>query len=170
MILCENYCDECDEMVHTLVNEKDFYDFKVGRIRCPNCGAIIHPCNECLDENGQHYDCGINCKDCPWYKAKIVKPLTDEEYMRYLKDNEPKMYETYKNGKQGDYYNEIISKLEYEDIEPYVKGMKKKGWSLFQNDKKYVIFKKNEKTKNGFDELRMFKNWKEVEKFIDSNS
>jgi len=33
-MMTENFCGECDEVVHALFNTEDFYDHKVGRIRC----------------------------------------------------------------------------------------------------------------------------------------
>lgn len=79
----ENYCDECDAVLDAVVDAKDFYDFRVGRIRC-GCGHVVKPCNECSDGNGEHYVCAR----CPWENAEIVDPMPD----RYHGDGDADMY------------------------------------------------------------------------------
>ena len=106
-ILLEEYCDECDETVHQVFTEKAFLAHKVGRIRCPNCGHVILPCNEC----GDHDACG-DC--CPWRHAEIDKPMSDEAYIHYLRDFHPTVYEMFSSGECGDHYKGIIEKIEGE--------------------------------------------------------
>lgn len=116
-MVMENYCQECDDVVHSVCNSTDFYDFKVGLIRCPTCGSIIHPCNECLDENGQHYNCGENCSTCPWKNAKVLEPMEEEDYVRWHKGHEPQSYELMKNGELGEYYKDLAKLIENEEKE-----------------------------------------------------
>lgn len=104
----ENFCDDCDNTVHAIFNIDDFNNHKVGRIRC-KCGCVVEPCNECESRD----DCG----DCPYKNAEIVDEMSDESYMRWLKDNEPKTYEVFKSGDNGDYYSDIIRKIEEESAE-----------------------------------------------------
>lgn len=104
LILIENYCDECDEVLHQVFDEGQFLSHKVGALICPNCGHVTMPCNEC--EN--HADCG----NCPWANAEKSNTMSDEAYMRYLKSHEPKIYKKFKDGENGDYYAEIIKKIE----------------------------------------------------------
>lgn len=103
-VLLEEYCGECDETVHQVFTEKAFSAHKVGRIRCPNCGHAILPCNECEDHDA--------CGDCPWKRAEIDKPMSDEAYIRFIRTEDPELYEMFKNGDNGDYYKVIIEKIE----------------------------------------------------------
>jgi hypothetical protein len=57
-MMTENYCTECDEVVHQVFDDEAFYNHTVGTITCPKCGSIVMPCNECDD----HSKCG----ECPW--------------------------------------------------------------------------------------------------------
>ena len=76
-ILTENFCPECDEVVHQVFDREDFYRHEVGALYCPKCGHLILPCNECDDHS--------NCMDCPWSKcAERSTAMSDEAYMRYL--------------------------------------------------------------------------------------
>ena len=99
-MMTENYCNGCDNVVHQIFNVEDFYNYKVGLIKCPECGTIIKPCNEC-DNND-------NCAECPWNMAKVSDPITDEEHIRWYKENDKKIYEMMKNGDLGDGYKELI--------------------------------------------------------------
>ena len=105
-MMTENYCDDCDEVLNAVVDVDDFYDFKVGRIRC-KCGCIVLPCNECRDENGEHYDCG----ECPWSNAKIVDAMTDDEYIKWVYDNDRECFDIYLNGENGEYMKELAKKF-----------------------------------------------------------
>ena len=105
-ILTENFCPECDEVVHQVFNAEDFFNHKVGLMICPKCGATIQPCNECETHDA--------CGDCPWMKNIMEKSkvMSDESYMRYLKAHEPKIYEMFKSGENGNYYDKVIAKIE----------------------------------------------------------
>lgn len=108
-ILTENYCDECNEVVHAVFDERDFYAHKIGTIRCPACGHIIMPCNECEDHDA--------CGDCPWsrlHESKASAAMSDEAYIHYLHDCEPKFYKMFRDGEMGDHYAKIIEKIEKE--------------------------------------------------------
>lgn len=62
-------CDECEEEVKIVVNGKEFWDGKVGRVRCDQCGHISLPCNICCGSRIQ------NCADCPFKNAKIAATI-----------------------------------------------------------------------------------------------
>ena len=66
----ENYGDECDWPINTTCDSEDFWAHKVGRVRCPKCGTVVLPCNECAAETplGER-DCG----NCPWSNAEILE-------------------------------------------------------------------------------------------------
>jgi hypothetical protein len=99
-IMTENYCDECDNVVHQVFNIEDFYNYKVGLVKCPECGTIIKPCNEC-DNND-------NCAECPWNKAKVSDAISEEEHILWYKENNKRIYEMMKKGDLGDGYKELI--------------------------------------------------------------
>lgn len=103
-ILTENYCDECDEVLNQVFDYKAFRSHKVGALICPKCGHVTMPCNECEDHDG--------CGDCPWAKSERTVAMSDESYMRYLRAYEPEIYREIKSGDNGDYYAEIIKKIE----------------------------------------------------------
>jgi len=111
-ILTENYCDDCDEVLYAVFDEDAFNNHKVGAIQC-KCGCIVMPCNECnwVDINGNHTE----CETCPWKNADVTKAMSDEAYVRWCKANEPKIYEIMKGNTNGDYYHEIIKKIESEN-------------------------------------------------------
>lgn len=109
-MVTENYCDQCDNVLHAVFDEKEFYAHNVGRIACPECGTIAVPCNEC--EDYKHKSCD---NDCPWKKAKITTAMSDEEYIRWIRKNQSKVYEVFRSGKNGDHYLPIIRKIEAED-------------------------------------------------------
>ena len=102
--MTENYCDECDNVVNQVFNDEDFYNHKVGLIKCPECGHIISPCNEC-DNND-------NCEECPWRKAKISDALTEEEHIRWYKENDTNVYNMMKSGELGYRYKELVEEIE----------------------------------------------------------
>ena len=102
-MMTENYCDDCDDVLNAVFDEKEFWSHKVGLVKCM-CGCIVKPCNEC----DNHY----NCSHCPWEKAKVTKAMTDLAYMKWLKKNEPDTYEIFRSGQNGDYYNKVIEKIE----------------------------------------------------------
>lgn len=66
MMEMENYCTECDNVIDAECDEEDFFSHKVGRIKCPKCGTINRPCNECVE----HWECW----HCPWNNAEVVNP------------------------------------------------------------------------------------------------
>jgi hypothetical protein len=103
-MMSENYCDECDNVVHQVFNDEDFYNHKVGLIECPECGHIISPCNEC-DNND-------NCEECPWRKAKISDAMTEEEHIRWYKENNTNVYNMMKSGELGYGYKELVEEIE----------------------------------------------------------
>lgn len=105
-MITENYCNDCNNVVHAVFNFKDFYDFKFGRIRC-KCGCVIVPCNECIDKNGQHY----NCSKCPWKNAEIKDEMTDDEYFKWVKENEPNLFEMFLNGNFGEESKQLAEKI-----------------------------------------------------------
>lgn len=121
-MVTENYCGECDNVVHAVFNIEDFYAFKVGLIRCNACGDgnghIVHPCNECYnEETGTHYECGENCSTCPWKNAKVTDEMEEEDYVRWHKTNEPKTYELMLSGELGEYYKDLAKMIDKEDNE-----------------------------------------------------
>ena len=103
-VLTENYCDECDEMLHQVFFLKAFRDHKVGAVICPKCGHVTMPCNECED----HGDCG----NCPWGVSEASAAMSDEAYMRFQKSHEPKIYKKFKDGEMGDHFAKVIKKIE----------------------------------------------------------
>lgn len=115
-ILTEDYCTECDEEVHQVFGEKAFLAHQVGRVRCPTCGSIVLPCNECEDN--------LACDNCPWASASIEKSMSDEAYIRYIRTEEPDLYELFRSGRNGNYYRDIIEKVEKELKEKKAKAEK----------------------------------------------
>lgn len=105
-MMTENYCNDCDEVLNAVVDVRDFLDFKVGRIRC-KCGCVVLPCNECRDENGKHYDCG----NCPYSNAKIVDAMTDDEYIKWVYENDRECFDIYLKGENGEYMKELAKKF-----------------------------------------------------------
>jgi hypothetical protein len=103
-MLLENYCDECDEVVHAVFNDDDFINHRIGTIRCPVCGSTILPCNEC-----ENHDM---CSECPWDNVPPEDAMSDEAYMRYIRAYEPWLYEKFVNGEMGNHYDDIIKKIE----------------------------------------------------------
>lgn len=107
-MMIENYCEECDNVVHSIVSVHDFYSFKAGRIKCDTCEHSISPCNECWDEktNAHH-----NCANCPYKNSKVLEPMSDEEYVKWHKEHEPNTFECMVNGEFGEHYQEIAKKI-----------------------------------------------------------
>lgn len=64
MIMMEDYCCECDGVINAECDCEDFNSHKAGRVRCPMCGAVNLPCNECADHTA--------CNNCPYVNAKII--------------------------------------------------------------------------------------------------
>ena len=104
-IMTENYCDECDNVVHQVFNFGDFYNHKVGLVKCPECGTIIKPCNECDDDDK-------NCLFCPWKNASVSDAISEEEHILWYKENNIGVYEMMKNGDLGDGYKELVEEIE----------------------------------------------------------
>ena len=73
-------------------------------IKCPECGTIIKPCNECDDNN--------RCADCPWKNASISEAMSDEDHILWYKENNMEIYEMMKNGDLGIGYKELVEELE----------------------------------------------------------
>ena len=103
-VLTENYCDECDQVLHAAFDRNEFFDHKTGVVECPDCGKRVMPCNECPDH--------ANCDNCPWGNTPSAAGLSDEGYVRFLREHEPKSYETYRNGANGEYYAKICAEIE----------------------------------------------------------
>lgn len=102
-MITENYCDD---VIHAVFDEDEFYSYKTGRIRC-SCGCVVVPCNECVDENGQHY----NCAECPWANAEIVDAMSDYGYVRWIRDNCPNTFKEFLTGNFGEYYRFIAEDI-----------------------------------------------------------
>jgi len=102
-IITENYCDECDEEIHALFDEDKFFAHKVGALKCPACGAIVMPCNECEDHDA--------CGDCPWRGCKPVKGMSEMSYVKYIKAEEPKLFRMFLAGDCGEFYQKIAKKV-----------------------------------------------------------
>jgi hypothetical protein len=103
--MLEEYCDECDMVVHQVVDDKDFLDGKIGGIKCPVCGSVVMPCNACYDEDK-------NCDYCPFKTATPIEAMTDEDHIRWYKENDNKIFEMMKNGELGEFYKEIALTLD----------------------------------------------------------
>ena len=100
-VLTENYCDECDQVVHAVFDRDAFFDHRVGVVSCDQCGHKVMPCNECETRT----DCG----NCPWRNADAAKPMSDEDYLRFLREHEP---ECYKAVKDEGVYAEVAKRIE----------------------------------------------------------
>jgi hypothetical protein len=99
-MMTENYCDECDEVVHQVFDDEAFYNHTVGTIICPKCGSIVMPCNEC-DDHGK-------CGECPWNGVNGTVGMDDCEVILWYKEHETHTYDMMKNGELGIGYKEII--------------------------------------------------------------
>lgn len=103
-IMTENYCDDCDDVLHAVFDGFDFFNYKVGRIRC-KCGCIVKPCNECEIDHIR------SCANCPYDKAKVVDAMTDEEYAKWEKENEPETFALMLKGELGEHYEKVAKKV-----------------------------------------------------------
>ena len=103
-IMTENYCDECNEVVHAVFDEEDFRNHKVGTIKCPVCGETIFPCNECEDHSA--------CSSCPWFQTPSTEAMSDEAYVRYERSENPKFFEMCLNGDLGPTYQMVALAIE----------------------------------------------------------
>lgn len=101
--LTENICPVCDKTIHALVDTEDFYEFKVGRVRC-SCGSIVMPCNECPVDHIK------SCPTCPYKDAQIVDTMTDEDYVSWNKENDKETYDLMLKGEFGETYKEIANR------------------------------------------------------------
>lgn len=102
MIMTENYCDDCDNVLHAVFDIKEFDSHRRGSIVC-ECGTVVMPCNECD---------GIGCGDCPWKDSIPTPAMTDVEYVKWAKENAPSLYEVLKDPDNGGKYAEVIRELE----------------------------------------------------------
>ena len=102
----ENYCDECDEVLHSLVDAEDFAAFRAGPVRCL-CGHVVMPCNECRIELDEEQD----CSNCPFRNAAVSTPLTDEEYVAWVKANELDGFLLMLEGGMGDAYQKVAKEI-----------------------------------------------------------
>ena len=105
-MMTENYCEGCDFVVHQVFNEDEFYDHKVGAIKCPECGTVIMPCNEC---DVEHQD----CENCPWKNSMVSDDMDDEEYLEWYKKNNPEVFKMMLDGELGEEYQEIAKSLQF---------------------------------------------------------
>ena len=103
-MMTENYCDECDAVVHAVFDEDDFYNHRVGTVKCPDCGETILPCNECEDHSA--------CSQCPWSGVPATEAMSDEAYVRYERSVNPKVFEMFKNGDMGEVYQKVALEIE----------------------------------------------------------
>ena len=102
VIITENYCDDCDNVLHAVFDIKDFESHRRGSIVC-ECGTVVMPCNECD---------GIGCGDCPWKNSTPTPAMTDMEYVKWVKENSPSLYEILKDIDNGGKYAEVIRELD----------------------------------------------------------
>jgi len=108
-VMTENTCDNCDDIIHAVIEEDDIRNFKVGYVKCPTCGKETLICNECYDEKVKgHCDCGVNC---PYRNGLTVIGMSDCEYVEWMKENEPSRFAAIKEGKCGDYYKNLIKEM-----------------------------------------------------------
>lgn len=63
--LLEETCAECDAVVTAFVDGRAFAEHRAGRIRCPECGAAIRPCNGCEEHD--------RCDECPYAEAAVIE-------------------------------------------------------------------------------------------------
>lgn len=101
-IMTENYCDECDNVLHAVFDIGDFESHRRGSIVC-ECGTVVMPCNECD---------GNECGDCPWRDSIPTPAMTDVEYVKWVKENAPSLYNVLKDPCNGGSYAEIIRELD----------------------------------------------------------
>lgn len=71
----EEICGGCDLVIHAVFDSEELHAHRVGNIRCPECGTVNPPCNECEDN--------LACDDCPWKGASISKAMSDDDYDYY---------------------------------------------------------------------------------------
>ena len=103
--MTENYCDGCDFVVHQVFNKDDFCEHKVGAVKCPECGTVIMPCNEC-DEESQ------DCDNCPWKNSVVSDDMSDKEYVEWYKKILPEIFKMMADGELGEGYQEIAKSLQ----------------------------------------------------------
>lgn len=102
MIMTENYCDDCDNVLHAVFDIGDFESHRRGSIIC-ECGTVVMPCNECD---------GKLCGDCPWKESIPTPAMTDVEYVKWVKENAPTLYDVLKDPYNGGKYAEVIRELD----------------------------------------------------------
>ena len=98
-MMTENYCCECDEVVHCVIDVDDFYAHKCGAIKCPNCGSLIMPCNECEERD--------KCNECPYKNSTVAEAMTEEDFVKWYKENNVEIFELMLNGELGEFYQDI---------------------------------------------------------------
>lgn len=106
MIMTENYCDECDEVLHAVFDIDDFESHHRGSIMC-KCGTVVMPCNEC-DDHGM-------CGDCPWKDSIATPAMSGVEYLKWMKENKPASWEILKEAYNDSMYAKAIRELEETD-------------------------------------------------------
>lgn len=103
-MITENYCDNCDDVLHAVFDTEDFFDYKVGAVRC-KCGCVVMPCSDCPLDHIR------SCANCPYKNAKVVDAMTDEEYVSWLKENEKETYDLMLKGEMGENYEKVAKKV-----------------------------------------------------------
>ena len=68
----ENFCSQCDNVLHAEFDANSFWNYEVGRVRCEECGTITLPCNECFGTDAHEKS---ECNECPWKNASVVDEL-----------------------------------------------------------------------------------------------
>lgn len=76
MMEMEDYCVVCDATVRAVCDEGAFWAHRTGRIKCPECGADVMPCNECAAETPLE---DRDCENCPWRGAEQYAWPVDED-------------------------------------------------------------------------------------------
>lgn len=106
-MMTENYCDQCDEVLHAIVDVDDFREFKAGPVVCSSCGHVVMPCNECEAE----LDGEKNCHECPFRDVPPADPIPDEEFVEWHKRNYPDAFSAMLAGEMGEHYEKIAKNL-----------------------------------------------------------
>lgn len=111
-MITENYCDRCDACVHAVIDFDEFAKFRSGPVRC-HCGHVVMPCNEC--DEGRLLGKSFDCARCPWRNCDPMDEMTDLDYVRFIKDDDPAVFDCYLNGHCGEIYQKLAEEIEKED-------------------------------------------------------